>query len=139
MEPTPIHDAIRRERALESMRKAGEAMGHIANLMNSFREGFMEGRKAASNERSPSLGSSTPEVSAGSASRHSLQDSSRPEGSSRGRGDWMVERDWSGAVIGQYYLCSCDGCAVCKGHERDCTCDVDWDAMAERRLDNGQG
>jgi hypothetical protein len=34
------------------------------------------------------------------------------------------------------YTCSCDGCWACSGHEPDCTCDVDWDAIAEARMDD---
>lgn len=29
-------------------------------------------------------------------------------------------------------ICSCGGCWDCKGHVAGCTCDVDWDALAER-------
>lgn len=31
------------------------------------------------------------------------------------------------------YVCSCDGCWACAGRQVDCTCDVDWDAIAEAR------
>lgn len=27
--------------------------------------------------------------------------------------------------------CNCDGCWDCAGHVEGCTCDVDWDEMAE--------
>lgn len=29
--------------------------------------------------------------------------------------------------------CTCDGCGACAGHERDCTCDIDWDEIHELR------
>lgn len=29
--------------------------------------------------------------------------------------------------------CTCDGCWACGGYEVGCTCDVDWDALAEQR------
>lgn len=32
--------------------------------------------------------------------------------------------------------CSCDGCWACVGNVPGCTCDVDWDAVAELRNDN---
>jgi hypothetical protein len=31
--------------------------------------------------------------------------------------------------------CLCPGCWACDGLEMGCTCDIDWDAMAEARLD----
>ena len=31
--------------------------------------------------------------------------------------------------------CTCVGCWACAGHEMGCTCDIDWDAMAEMRFD----
>lgn len=34
-----------------------------------------------------------------------------------------------------WYECSCEGCWACGGHEQGCTCDVDWDAIAEARLE----
>jgi hypothetical protein len=33
--------------------------------------------------------------------------------------------------------CTCDGCWACEGRVVGCTCDIDWDAMAEARLDRG--
>lgn len=33
--------------------------------------------------------------------------------------------------------CTCEGCWACTGHVVECTCDIDWGALAERRL--GQG
>lgn len=30
--------------------------------------------------------------------------------------------------------CTCDGCHFCDGHVVGCTCDINWDALAERRL-----
>ncbi len=30
--------------------------------------------------------------------------------------------------------CTCDGCWACEGHVFRCTCDIDWDAMAEARV-----
>lgn len=30
--------------------------------------------------------------------------------------------------------CICPGCWACPGHEPGCTCDVDWDALTEARL-----
>lgn len=30
--------------------------------------------------------------------------------------------------------CSCEGCWACEGHVAGCTCDVDWDALAEERI-----
>lgn len=30
--------------------------------------------------------------------------------------------------------CTCDGCWCCEGHVVGCTCDINWDAIAERRL-----
>jgi hypothetical protein len=32
------------------------------------------------------------------------------------------------------YVCSCGGCWRCDGHVKDCTCDIDWDAIAEKSL-----
>jgi hypothetical protein len=32
------------------------------------------------------------------------------------------------------YWCSCPGCWACSGFEPYCTCDVDWDRLAEERL-----
>ena len=32
-------------------------------------------------------------------------------------------------------ICSCDGCWACSGHVAGCTCDVDWDRMADERND----
>lgn len=31
------------------------------------------------------------------------------------------------------YHCNCDGCWDCTGHEHGCTCDVNWDELAESR------
>ena len=27
--------------------------------------------------------------------------------------------------------CTCDGCWACAGHVKGCTCDIDWDVVAE--------
>lgn len=31
------------------------------------------------------------------------------------------------------YECACEGCWDCEGHQLECTCDVDWDALAEHK------
>lgn len=31
------------------------------------------------------------------------------------------------------YTCACDGCWACEGHAKGCTCDVNWDELAEAR------
>lgn len=31
--------------------------------------------------------------------------------------------------------CTCSGCWACTGHVTGCTCDIDWAAAAEARLD----
>lgn len=31
--------------------------------------------------------------------------------------------------------CTCDGCWACKGHVVGCTCDIDWDTLAEIRME----
>lgn len=43
----------------------------------------------------------------------------------------------SAALAESKHVCSCDGCWACNGHENDCTCDVDWDALTEKERSRG--
>lgn len=39
-----------------------------------------------------------------------------------------------GARRGPRWACTCPGCWACAGRVPGCTCDVDWDALAEARI-----
>lgn len=41
------------------------------------------------------------------------------------------------AMYAEDRACDCAGCWACAGHVKGCTCDIDWDELAERRLDAG--
>lgn len=77
MTETPIYDKLVLERFTASLRKFEEAIGRITKVLVIA-----------------SGGSLSQEVSASSASRHSLQDSSRPEGS---RPEMVID-SWANVV-----------------------------------------
>ena len=47
----------------------------------------------------------------------------------------ITERRARACPHGPDEQCTCNGCASCTGHERGCTCDIDWDELTEIRLD----
>lgn len=85
MTETPIYDQLVKDRFEASIRKLERAFGRIADIATlSLTEAGVEMKRVlAKMDKIPTApgGSSSQEVSASSASRHSLPDSSRPGGS----------------------------------------------------------
>lgn len=56
--------------------------------------------------------------------------------------DWYLTDGQEGEIMyvdpdcphGPNEPCTCDGCHFCTGHVVGCTCDINWDAITERRL-----